>query len=107
MGAMITFTVNWLFIPRYGYTASAWAHVACYGSMVIVSWLLGRKYYRIPYSLKRISLYVALAMIVFVCARFAGNMNTAAELLVNTAFFAGFSIIVILFERKNIANLNE
>jgi O-antigen/teichoic acid export membrane protein len=107
MGALITFTINWLFIPKYGYNASAWAHVACYGSMVIVSWLLGRKYYRIPYDLKRIGLYVMVAIVVFVVARFAGKMNTAAELMVNTALFAGFSIIVILLERKNVANFNE
>ncbi len=106
MGALITFIINWFMIPVFGYTASAWAHVACYGSMVVVSWQMGRKHFRIPYPLKTIGLYVMLTMIIFVCACFTGKMIMAARLIINTAMLAGFSIIVVFKERKNIINLN-
>jgi O-antigen/teichoic acid export membrane protein len=105
MGAMITFLVNWFFIPVYGYNASAWAHVACYGSMVIFSWWLGRKYYPIRYPLKSIALYVALAGIIYFVAQLAKELSIVSEILINTGLLAGFIIIVIFFEKDKIYNL--
>ncbi|MBL7113998.1 MAG: oligosaccharide flippase family protein [Bacteroidales bacterium] len=61
-GAVITFLINWFFIPRYGFTASAWAHFFCYLTMVIMSYFLGRKYYRIQYDIKRILFYAILLL---------------------------------------------
>jgi len=46
-GAAVTVLVNLLFVPRYGYIAAAWAHVACYLSMVVLSYVVGMKYYPI------------------------------------------------------------
>ena len=106
MGAMITFLVNWLFIPVYGYTASAWAHVACYGSMVMVSWWLGRKYYRINYPMKSIGLYMALAAIIYFVAKAAKEFDMVNEYLLNTGLLTGFIIIVILFEKNKITGLD-
>lgn len=105
MGALITFLVNWFFIPVYGYIASAWAHVACYGSMVVFSWWLGRKYYPIRYPLKSIGLYIALAGIIFLAARLTSELNTISGILINTGMLAGFIIIVFFFERNNISRL--
>ena len=60
MGATITIGVNFMFIPIYGYVASAWATLACYGTMMIVSYFLGKKHYPIPYNLKKIGIYLSL-----------------------------------------------
>ena len=107
MGAVITFLLNWFLIPVFGYIASAWAHVACYGSMVLVSWLLGRKYYRIPYQLNKIGMYVLMAFLIFVAASLAGKIDIFPRMIFNSVLLAGFIIIVILRERKNIINLNS
>ena len=48
-GAFITIVINVVFIPVYGYMASAWAHVISYGSMIILSFILARKYYWVDY----------------------------------------------------------
>ncbi len=105
MGALITFLVNWFFIPEYGYNASAWAHVACYGSMVFLSWWLGRKYYPIKYPLKSIGLYVALAGIIYFAAQLVKGLSMVSEILINTGLLAGFIIIVIFFEKDKIYHL--
>ncbi len=105
MGAMITLLVNWLFIPVYGYTASAWAHVACYGSMVVISWWLGRKYYRINYHLKSMGLYMALAAVIYVVATSVKEVNMVNEFLLNTGLLTGFIIIVIFFEKDKIRSI--
>jgi len=42
IGACVTVGVNILFIPRYGYVASAWAHILCYSIMVVLNNILKR-----------------------------------------------------------------
>jgi O-antigen/teichoic acid export membrane protein len=106
MGAAITFMINWLLVPVFGYLASAWAHVACYTSMVLVSYFLGRKHYDIPYPLKSIGLYVILALVIFVVASIEGKIGISVRLIINTGLLAGFSIIVILREKDKIRKIN-
>jgi O-antigen/teichoic acid export membrane protein len=60
-GALVTVVLNVGFISTYGYMASAWAAVACYGSMVVACYVLGQKYFPIPYQMGRPLLYLALA----------------------------------------------
>lgn len=62
-GAVITISINIAFIPLYGYYASAWATLAAYGSMVILSYLWGRKYYPIPYNLRKIAFYLGVSLL--------------------------------------------
>ena len=106
LGAVITFSVNWFLIPVFGYIASAWAHVACYGTMVCVSWILGRRYFRIQYPYKSIGIYVLIALGVYVGAAYTANMESVTRLLINTGLLVVFSIIVVLKEYRNIKNLS-
>ncbi|MDR2938554.1 MAG: oligosaccharide flippase family protein [Prevotellaceae bacterium] len=64
-GLLVTLLVNVLFIPRYGYYAAAWAHFFSYAVMVAVSYMLGQKFYRIPYNLKSIGFYIALGLSIY------------------------------------------
>ncbi len=65
IGALITIVINVLFVPRFGYYASAWGHLICYSVMVILSYLWSRKHYRIPYDFKRILFYFAIIVAFF------------------------------------------
>lgn len=64
-GGIITVVLNLLFIPKYGYMASAWATFACYGSMMVVSYLLGKKYYPVPYELGKLTMMVGGAVLLY------------------------------------------
>jgi len=64
-GAAITLLGNWLLIPVIGYTGSAYTTLACYFMMMGASYWLGQKYYPVPYNLKRIGRYLALAVLFF------------------------------------------
>jgi O-antigen/teichoic acid export membrane protein len=61
-GAAITVTVNYFFIPEYNYIASAWATLACYGSMMVASYFLGQHFYPVPYNLGKIFGYIIAAI---------------------------------------------
>lgn len=61
-GALITLAVNFLLIPVISYMGSAIATVGAYGSMMILSYYFGQKYYPIPYNLKKIGLYMFVSI---------------------------------------------
>jgi O-antigen/teichoic acid export membrane protein len=61
-GAALTIVLNIWWIPLFGYVGSAWATLACYGSMAIVSYLLGRKYYPVNYDVKCVLGYIGLGI---------------------------------------------
>ncbi len=61
-GALITLGLNFWLIPIIGYKGSAIATLAAYGSMVMLSYYFGRKYYPIPYNLKKIGTYLILSI---------------------------------------------
>ncbi|MPM18388.1 hypothetical protein SDC9_64797 [bioreactor metagenome] len=61
MGTAISVGMNIALIPVIGYMGSAWANFACYGVMMIVSYFLGQKYYRVNYELKRILSYMIIS----------------------------------------------
>jgi O-antigen/teichoic acid export membrane protein len=61
-GAALTIALNVWWIPLFGYVGSAWATLACYGSMAIVSYLLGQKYYPVKYDVKRLIGYIGLGI---------------------------------------------
>ena len=59
-GSAVTVALLFWTVPRYGYAGAAWAHLACYMVMVGLSYALGRRYYPVPYDLKRVFGYIAL-----------------------------------------------
>jgi O-antigen/teichoic acid export membrane protein len=61
-GAVITIALNLLLIPVLGFMGSAMATLACYFSMAAACYLLGTRYYPIPYPVATLSVYLALAI---------------------------------------------
>ena len=101
MGAVITVAVIFYGVPRYGYIAAAWAHLITYGSMMIVSYFLGQKFYPIPYNVPKILLFLALAF-------GAGHVSwyvLDGNVLVGNAFFVVYCAVVILTEIKGFKKL--
>ena len=62
VGAILTLALNYLLIPKYSYYGSAIATITAYGSMMLISYSLGNKYYPIPYDMKKISGYLILSI---------------------------------------------
>jgi len=51
--ALATIGLNVWLIPTIGFMGAAWATLIAYGSMAGVSYVLGRRYYPIPYHAGR------------------------------------------------------
>ena len=69
-GASLTIAINFIFIPVYGFWASAWATLIVYAFQMVASYLLGQRYYPINYNLRKFALYFGLAIALFLVAFF-------------------------------------
>ncbi len=63
IGAVLTIVINLVFIPYFGYMASAVATLVAYGSMMLLSFALGRMYYPIPYNFRKIIFYLGISIL--------------------------------------------
>jgi len=101
-GAIITLILNIILIPRIGFIGSAWATLFCYFSMMVGSFLIGRKHYSIPYDLKRIASYIFLSFALYkISAYFESSM------LLNTIYLFVFIIAVFILEKSKKEVISE
>lgn len=103
IGASLTLLINILFVPLFSYTASAWGHFVCYLSMMMISFFWGRKYFPVPYPLKRIFLYFTLALSIYLVHTLLPDFDASLfNYLISTVLLGLFLIVVIFLERKEI-----
>lgn len=65
LGAGITLVLLFALIPIMGYMGAAWATLACYASMAIISYAWGQKHYPVPYNVTRVLLYMACGVVLW------------------------------------------
>jgi O-antigen/teichoic acid export membrane protein len=70
LGAAITIGLNIWLIPMLHYTGAALATAICYFFMMIASYKWGKKHYPIPYSIKKLTSYLVLSVLLYL-AHFA------------------------------------
>ncbi len=78
-GLAVTLALNILFVPRFGYMACAWAAFACYGSMMLASYFVGRAKNPVGYDIPRILGYFALAGALYGASILAATGNLAVD----------------------------
>ncbi|TAN46754.1 MAG: polysaccharide biosynthesis protein [Methylococcaceae bacterium] len=83
-GAALTVVLNLWWIPLWGYTGSAWATLACYAGMAVVSYALGQRYYPVAYDLKTIGGYPALGLAIYAAHQYAVSVAGWASWLSGT-----------------------
>jgi Na+-driven multidrug efflux pump len=101
-GALLTILINVLFIPTYGFEASAWATLIVYAFQMVASYLLGQKYYPIKYNLRKFMLYLGLAIFLFLFAKLIGLENTIARLVFHNLLIAMYIGLVYSMEKSNL-----
>ena len=106
-GAVITIVLNILLIPKLHYLGAAIATFCCYLFMMITSYVLGQKFYPVPYAKKKLIAYLVLVTLIYLAHRGVVylwdnhwfNLGTATLLL---GFFTWF---VAKIERKELEKL--
>ena len=110
-GLAVTAVINIVVLPVYSYRAAAWGHFFSYLTMLVLSVLLGRKYYSIPYRWSKIGASVLLGLALYAAAMAVpdsvpyGWVLVVRTLLIGV-YMAGLFCIEKYFRRHN-TSLNE
>ena len=68
--------------------------------MVIFSFILGRKYYKVNYDLPNIFLYFVMAMGIYFLAVYFPLFDGAAKIVLHILYICVFILFAYLLERK-------
>jgi len=101
VGAVITIVLNFILIPKFSYMGSAWVSLAAYATMTIISYLLGQKYYPIPYQLKKIITYLFISTILVFSSFFIFNRN----IYIGNAMLISFVAGIAYFEKNDLIKI--
>lgn len=105
IGAVITLVLNFWWIPLspdhliFGYYGSAWATFICYGVMMILSYLIGQKYFPIKYNLVKFSGYLGLSVLLYVISTCIKPESSFLRIAFHSALLLLFTGIVYLVEK--------
>ncbi len=101
IGAIITILINYLFIPKIGYYASAIATLAAYGCMMYLSYYYGKKYYPIPYNIRKITFYLGVSILFSGLTFYVFNRN----LVVGCLLLLVFLVLVYKMEHEKLRQI--
>jgi O-antigen/teichoic acid export membrane protein len=111
IGAVITLVLNFWWIPLssthliYGYYGSAWATFICYGSMMIISFLVGQKYFPVRYNLLKFSGYLGLAVILYLISTLVSIDHPFLRFSFHTLLLIIYGVAVLLIEKPTMVKL--
>lgn len=75
IGAIITIGINYVFIPKIGYMASAIATLLAYGTMMVLSYYFGKSRYPVPYNFRKILFYLGISILFSAVAFYGFDRN--------------------------------
>ncbi len=101
LGAIVTIVINFSLAPKYGFIVCAYATLCAYAIMMIVSYFLGKKYYPVPYDVKRILLYVGVSMLFSIISFYKFDHN----IWIGTTLLLVFLSLVYYREKHELKRL--
>ena len=98
IGAIITIIMNVVLIPKIGFIASAWATLLAYGSMMVLSYFIGKRHYPVPYNLKKSGSYLMASIVI----SFVSFQYFRENYLISIGFVLAFGILIFWNEKKEL-----
>jgi O-antigen/teichoic acid export membrane protein len=99
-GVIITIAANYILIPLAGYFGSSWATFLCYFSMTVACYLLGQRYYPIPYNVGKSITYIAVTVgIIYAVSPISINNQWLATTF-HAVVIVAYLLVIYLLERK-------
>lgn len=104
-GALLTILLNFLVIPLAGFEGSSWASVVVYAAMVVVCYLLGQKFYPIPYTVGKDLLYIMVTTLIVYIVNAAQMGSQSLATGFHILIIVLWALAVYLLERKSLQEL--
>lgn len=101
LGALVTIVINLVLIPIVGFMAAAYGALVAYGTMMVISYLIGRSKYPIPYEMGRIGLYLIVAVIF----SFVSFYNFRQNYVISSILLVLFLSMTLLLEKNELSRI--
>lgn len=102
IGCVITIAGNVIFLPRIGFMASAYSVFACFLVMTVLSFILGRHFYKINYDIPKILFYFIVCLVFYFVGK---EIRFDNEWVTCLARFPLLLVFVYIFVRKEMSFL--
>jgi len=108
IGAVITLVLNFWWIPLSpdcllsGYYGSAWATFICYAAMMVISYLIGQRFFPIQYNLKKFYGYLGLAVLLYFVNVYIKIDTKILAFLFHTFLLVIFIAVAVNFEKPKL-----
>jgi O-antigen/teichoic acid export membrane protein len=109
IGAVITLILNFWWIPLssshliYGYYGSAWATFICYGSMMVLSYLIGQKYFPVNYNVVKFAGYLGLSVLLYIVSSVVKPETSLIRIGFHSLLIIIFLCIVYIVEKPQLS----
>ncbi|MCC5928539.1 MAG: polysaccharide biosynthesis protein [Cyclobacteriaceae bacterium] len=104
VAALATLVLNVWLIPIGGYEASSFITLTVYAGMAISAFMIGKKYYPVPYNLKKAGLYFAIAIILLFAGLSIENSSAVIRQLLRQIPLLLYVLLVYFIEKPMIKN---
>jgi O-antigen/teichoic acid export membrane protein len=101
-GAAVTILLNILLIPVLGYMGCAWATLACYAGMAVACYLLGQKYFPVPYPVGSMLFYLGVAIGLYFLSRYVPIGQAIWRHLFHLGLCGAFLLLVLVLEKPRL-----
>ncbi len=101
IGAITVVIANIILVPEIGYLGAAISSMLCFLLMMILSYILGQKFYPVPYKVGRIIIHILLAILVVYFTNMITLESGLFFILIKGTIFAGYIGLIGLIERKD------
>jgi len=101
VGAVFTIIMNIILIPKYSYIGSAIVSMLAYFIIMIISYVLGQKYYPIPYNLKKMGSYLTASLVLVYLSFWVFERN----IYIGNGLLLLFVVGIFLLEKNEVKRL--
>ena len=101
-GTIITVVLSMRLLPTMGVMGSAWTALACYSFMVATCYLLGQKFYPIPYPIFRMIAWIVGALGIYFLMEWLRGFyedKFILVLVINTILISLYATLIYFMER--------
>lgn len=98
-GAAVTIVMLFTLVPKIGYIGAAYATLASFLTMMLISIFAGRKHYFVDYDYRKIAMYIGLAIVFWLIFSGAGLQGLAQQLVIGNTLIIIYLAFVWAVEK--------
>jgi O-antigen/teichoic acid export membrane protein len=106
-GSVITIGGNYILIPIAGYVGSSIVTLICYACMTAACYLLGQRYYPIPYYVGKGLAYIVVTIVLVYVVRAFDVQNDILSFAYHQTVVLAYLFVIYLIERKHFSRTSH